>query len=164
MAVWFYSKACDFGMKAVAGEAFESWPPHQRGRELTVPWMTSWAVQPRGWKIRFWGLQRMIKNVPFHAFSQWIIHTLILFLFVCFLHRVVHSACIGLLLDSFDDVFYYCVVQRSTVQSGWLGHSFIPHGPRLLYSKPKCCFNSGWMTVLGQKRRHWHAETKTTQQ
>lgn len=29
-------KACDFGMKAVAGEALETWPEKQRGRELTV--------------------------------------------------------------------------------------------------------------------------------
>lgn len=32
----FLEEACDFGMKAVAGEAFESWPPEQRGREITV--------------------------------------------------------------------------------------------------------------------------------
>jgi len=32
----FMLKACDFGMKAVAGEAFENWPERQRGRELTV--------------------------------------------------------------------------------------------------------------------------------
>ncbi|CAL1161447.1 unnamed protein product [Cladocopium goreaui] len=32
----FLKEACDFGMKAVAGEAFDSWPPEQRGREITV--------------------------------------------------------------------------------------------------------------------------------
>lgn len=32
----FLSQACDFGMKAVAGEALDSWPDEQRGRELTV--------------------------------------------------------------------------------------------------------------------------------
>lgn len=32
----FMLRACDFGMKAVAGEALETWPAKQRGRELTV--------------------------------------------------------------------------------------------------------------------------------
>lgn len=32
----FMDRACDFGMKAVAGEALETWPERQRGRELTV--------------------------------------------------------------------------------------------------------------------------------
>lgn len=32
----FMSHGCDFGMKAVAGEALSSWPQCQRGRELTV--------------------------------------------------------------------------------------------------------------------------------
>ncbi|CAE7706600.1 unnamed protein product [Symbiodinium pilosum] len=32
----FLNQACDFGMKAVAGEALDSWPDEQRGRELTV--------------------------------------------------------------------------------------------------------------------------------
>jgi len=32
----FLTRACDFGMKAVAGEALDSWPEAQRGRELTV--------------------------------------------------------------------------------------------------------------------------------
>jgi len=32
----FMEKACDFGMKAVAQEALETWPAHQRGREITV--------------------------------------------------------------------------------------------------------------------------------
>lgn len=32
----FLEKGCDFGMKAVAGEALESWPEKQRGREITV--------------------------------------------------------------------------------------------------------------------------------
>jgi len=32
----FMQAACDFGMKAVAGEALESWPEVQRGREVTV--------------------------------------------------------------------------------------------------------------------------------
>eukprot|EP00440_Ansanella_granifera_P008362 gb/GFBE01009059.1/.p1 GENE.gb/GFBE01009059.1/~~gb/GFBE01009059.1/.p1 ORF type:complete len:275 (+),score=47.37 gb/GFBE01009059.1/:1-825(+) len=32
----FLSKACDFGMKAISGDALDSWPEGQRGRELTV--------------------------------------------------------------------------------------------------------------------------------
>lgn len=32
----FMERACDFGMKAVSGDALESWPEKQRGRELTV--------------------------------------------------------------------------------------------------------------------------------
>ncbi|CAJ1344223.1 unnamed protein product, partial [Effrenium voratum] len=32
----FLGEGCDFGMKAVAQEAFDSWPAKQRGRELTV--------------------------------------------------------------------------------------------------------------------------------
>lgn len=32
----FVAESCDFGMKAVAGEALSSWPASQRGREITV--------------------------------------------------------------------------------------------------------------------------------
>lgn len=32
----FVAHGCDFGMKAVASEALDAWPPKQRGRELTV--------------------------------------------------------------------------------------------------------------------------------
>lgn len=60
----FIDRACDFGMKAVAGEALAEWPAKQRGRELTVyifqhssaygrggPMM---GLCPEGSEHRFW--------------------------------------------------------------------------------------------------------------
>lgn len=36
LSALFIASACDFGMKAVSGDALQSWPQKQRGRELTV--------------------------------------------------------------------------------------------------------------------------------
>merc|ERR1719253_270654 len=74
----FMSYACDFGMKAVAGEALSQWPDRQRGRELTVyifqhdatyyvdggPMM---AYCPHGGQHRFWLGPEFERNADFWA-------------------------------------------------------------------------------------------------
>lgn len=49
----FLKEACDFGMKAVAGEAFDSWPPEQRGREITETSTTSGLAPSLSDKLTF---------------------------------------------------------------------------------------------------------------